>query len=61
MLRLSNIRININKIINYQSEAEVLQKEISSKLHLSKKEVTNYKIFKKSIQLTLEYQMKKGY
>jgi hypothetical protein len=46
---MSNIRININKITTYQSEADVLQKEISSKLHLSKEEVIDYKIFKKSI------------
>lgn len=49
MLRLTNIKININKAKTHQEETEALRKEIISKLNITEKELIGYKIFKKSV------------
>lgn len=49
MLRLTNIKININKAKTHSEEKEALRKEIISKLNITEKDLLDYKIFKKSI------------
>ncbi|MEN6461177.1 MAG: FAD-dependent protein [Syntrophomonas sp.] len=49
MIRLSDIKIRINKASNYEMERQALRNIILSKLRINEKELIEFKIFKKSI------------
>jgi len=49
MLRIPNIKLGINQVTDAEKEKRALQKEILSKLRIDKRELVNFKIFKKSI------------
>ncbi|MGV8906946.1 MAG: NAD(P)/FAD-dependent oxidoreductase [Acetobacterium sp.] len=49
MIRISNIKLGINKVVDRDAERQALQNAILSKLMTSPKELIDFKIFKKSI------------
>lgn len=49
MIRISNIKLGINKVVDRNAERQALQNAILSKIMTSPKELIDFKIFKKSI------------
>jgi len=49
MIRISNLKISINKVVNHDSERLALKKAILSKLRINPKDLIDFKIVKKSI------------
>lgn len=49
MIRISNLKIGINKVVDRDAEKQALQNAILSKIMVSPKELMDFKIFKKSI------------
>jgi len=49
MIRISNIKIGINKVMDRDAERQALQNALLSKIELSPKDLIDFKIFKKSI------------
>ncbi|NLY43396.1 MAG: NAD(P)/FAD-dependent oxidoreductase [Clostridiaceae bacterium] len=49
MVRISNIKIEISKIVDLNTEKQALQQAILSKLKISKHELLGFEIFKKSV------------
>lgn len=49
MIRLPNIKLGLNKAADWDTENQALRNLISSKLKITEKELTDYQIFKKSI------------
>lgn len=49
MIRISNIKLGINKLVDRDAEIQALQNAILSKIQTNNKELIDFKIFKKSI------------
>ncbi|MCR1899832.1 NAD(P)/FAD-dependent oxidoreductase [Irregularibacter muris] len=49
MIRISNVKMGLDKVVNSDTEKQALESIILSKLKISKKELGSFKIFKKSI------------
>ena len=49
MIRITNIKIGLNKLVDLDTEKQALQSAIIRKLKINKKELLDFKIFKKSI------------